>query len=129
MELEALQQVWPDIESLGAALVAVSPQTSKYSRKIIERHNLTFPVLSDPGNQIAKRFGLVFFLPDYLRELFLKFGADLTKFNGDESWTLPMPGRFVIRQDSIIVAADVDPDYTRRPEPVQIVAVLKSMGL
>lgn len=129
MELEALQKVWPDIESLGATLMAVSPQTAEYSREVVKRHNLTFPVLIDRGNQVAQRFGLVFTFPNYLRELYLKMGADVTKFNGDNSWRLPMPGRFVVREDFVIVAADVDPDYTRRSEPAQIVDVLKSMGL
>ena len=84
-------------------------------------------MLSDRGNQVARKFGLVFRLPDDLRALYEKFGADLAKFNGDDSWTLPMPGRFVIDSGSIIRSAEVDPDYTVRPEPSQTVAALKAL--
>ncbi len=58
----------------------------------------------------------------------MKFGIDLPTANGDDSWTLPMPARFVIDRSGMIRAADVDPDYTRRPEPADTVAVLRSLA-
>ena len=36
---------------------------------------------------------------NYLREVQKALGADLTQFNGEDSWTLPMPARYVIAQD------------------------------
>jgi peroxiredoxin len=111
----------------GATLVAISPQLEEYNRKITEQNHLTFDVLSDRGNQVAGRFGLAFKLPDDLRALYEKFGADLARFNGDDSWTLPMPGRFVIDGGSIIRSAEVDPDYTVRPEPSATVAALQTL--
>jgi peroxiredoxin len=69
----------------------------------------------------------VFRLPDDLSHLYLKFGADLPKFNGDDSWTLPMPARFIIGQDSTILSADVDPDYTVRPDPRATVEILRGL--
>lgn len=80
-----------------------------------ERH-LTFEILSDPGNQVAKKFGLVFSFPDELRQAYMKFGLDIPLHNGDDSWTLPMPGRFVIDKNATILSAEVSPDYTIRPE-------------
>ena len=70
---------------------------------------------------------MVFSLPDDLRKLYRKFGADLSKFNGDDSWTLPMPGRFIVARDGTIRGADVDPDYTVRPEPSRTVELLKTL--
>ncbi len=84
-------------------------------------------MLSDRGNQLARRFGLAFELADDLRALYAKFGVDLEKFNGDDSWMLPMPGRFVIDRGSIIRSAEVDPDYTIRPEPSRTIEVLKAL--
>ena len=69
----------------------------------------------------------MFSLPDDLRKLYRKFGADLPKFNGDDSWTLPMPGRFIVARDGTIRGADVDPDYTVRPEPSRTVELLKTL--
>jgi peroxiredoxin len=124
--LEALQAVVPDIKSLGASIVVISPQLDKYSRQVIEKNNLTFSVLCDKGNEVASLFGLTFTLHEDLREVYRKFGIDLERFNGDDSWTLPMPGRFVLDHKGIILSVDVNPDYTKRPEPRDIIQTLKS---
>ena len=116
----------PDIEAIGASIVAISPQIEKYSKQIAKKNNLTFSVLGDKGNKVASQFGLVFSLPDDLRGLYVKFGIDLERFNGDDSWTLPMPGRFILDQQGTILSEDVNPDYTKRPEPVDIIEILKA---
>lgn len=72
-------------------------------------------MLRDESNQVAEKSGLTFTLPEDLRAIYLKFGIDLAKGNGDGTWRLPMPARFVGRS-GLIRAADADPDYTRRPE-------------
>ena len=105
--------------------MAISPQLPKYSGITARKHNLTFDLLSDVGNKVARKFGLVFELPDYLRRLYLELGTDLKRYNGDDSWTLPMPGTFVIDENSIIRHAEADPDYTIRPDPEHILEVLK----
>jgi peroxiredoxin len=84
-------------------------------------------LLSDPGNQVARKYNLVFQFPDELRKVYLSFGTDLEKFNGDKSWTLPMPARFVIDQSGIIRSADVSADYTIRPEPTDTIKVLRCL--
>jgi peroxiredoxin len=84
---------------------------------LIDRHRLSFDLLRDPGNAYADSLGLCYTCPDYLREIYLGFGLDLAKHNGEDSWRLPMPGRLVIDTHGIIRAVDVNPDYTRRPEP------------
>lgn len=119
----------PEIKALGANLVVISPQLEQYSRQVAKQNYLTFEVLSDPGNRVAALFGVAFQLPADLAAVYKEIGADLERFNGDDAWTLPMPGRFVIRQDSLIAAADVDPDYTDRPEPERIIAALKTLAL
>ena len=125
MELKALQAALPDFEALGAKLVAISPQTAVNSRKSVRQNALGFPILSDTHNDVAASFGLRFELPDYLVELYKALKNDLPSFNGDPSWTLPMPGRFVIGQDGIILYAEVNPDYTRRPEPEDMLPALR----
>jgi peroxiredoxin len=126
MELQALQGALPSFRELGAQLVAISPQNAVNSRKSIRTNGLEFPILSDPGNETAAAFGLRFKLPDYLVELYKSLKNELPAFNGDLSWTLPMPGRFVIGQDGVILYAEVNPDYTHRPEPEDMLPVLRS---
>ena len=125
MELQALQETLPQFEALGAKLVAISPQNPVNSRKSVRQNNLTFPILSDPQNRVALDFGLRFEMPDYLIELYTSLKNDLPAFNGDPSWTLPMPGRFVVGQDGVILYAEVNPDYTRRPEPEDMLPALR----
>jgi peroxiredoxin len=112
-----LQQSLDDLKARGATLVAITPQRPEHSRSIMEKHAITFDLLSDPGNAYAAQLGLRFELPDDLREVYKGFGLDLPVLNGEGSWSLPMPGRFVIDARGVIRATDVDPDYTHRPEP------------
>lgn len=127
MELQALEAARADFEAAGARLVAISPQNRVNSRKSLRENALGFPILSDPGNETAAAFGLRFALPGYLVDLYKSLGNMLPLFNGDESWTLPMPGRFVIGSDGVIAYAEVNPDYTRRPEPADMLpAILRA---
>jgi peroxiredoxin len=128
MELQALEAARAEFERLGAKLVAISPQTPVNSRKSVRQNKLSFPILSDTNNDVASAFGLKFALPDYLVELYKGLKNDLPAFNGDPSWTLPMPGRFVIAPDRTIVYAEVNPDYTIRPEPEAMLPALKKVA-
>ena len=109
MELQALQAALPEFKKLGASLVAISPQTAVNSRKSVRQNALGFPILSDTHNDVAAAFGLRFELPDYLVDLYKGLKNDLPAFNGDPSWTLPMPARFVIGQDGMVLYAEVNP--------------------
>lgn len=77
---------------------------------------------------MAKKLGLVFEVSGELREIYLSLGIDLPRFNGEDSWTLPLPGRIVIDGAGVIRHVDVDPDYTVRPEPTETVALLQGMA-
>ncbi|WGS53043.1 AhpC/TSA family protein [Paraburkholderia sp. D15] len=124
-DLQALQASLPQLESRGAQLVAISPQTAPNSRRSQRENHVSFPILSDPGNEVAAAFGIRFKLPDYLADLYKTvFKNDLAVANGEASWTLPMPARFVIGQDGVILYAEVNPDYTRRPDPEELLPVL-----
>jgi peroxiredoxin len=129
VELAALQAVLPEITAAGATLVSISPQVEEHSQRAVRQNKITFDVLQDPGNQVAAQYGLRFALPDYLRPLYTGFGADLAKFNGDDSWTLPIPARFIIDQSGIIRSVDANADYSDRPEASATVDILKSLKL
>ena len=88
---------------------------------------MTFEILSDPGNEVAQRYGLTFQLTEDLKEVYLKFNIDLEKYNGDDSWTLPLPARLIIDGDGIIRYAEINADYTVRPEPEETIVALKNM--
>jgi peroxiredoxin len=129
MELEALQAVWPQLRAMGASLVAISPQLAQYGRAVRRRAKLEFDVLTDLHLRVAEAFGLAFTLPTDLEELYAAFGNTLDKFHDEPDFRLPMPARYVIAQDGRIRAADVNPDYTIRPEPQDTVAVVRELGV
>jgi peroxiredoxin len=124
LELEALNNVLPQINAADASLVVISPQLEALSQTMRQKLKLNFDILYDQGNRVASQFGLTFTLPEDLKGVYQKFGIDLKNANGDDSWTLPMPGRFLIDRQSTIRYASVDPDYSVRPEPDDVVKLL-----
>lgn len=127
LDLQALQAALPEIQARGAGLAAISPQTAANSRKSQRDHNLTFPLLVDERSGIAAAYGLRFSLPDYLIELYKGFKNDLPTVNDDPAWVLPMPARYVIGTDGVIAYAEVNPDYTYRPDPSELLPVLDKL--
>jgi peroxiredoxin len=125
LKLQAINDVLPQIRAHGANVVAISPQTPVSSRKSVRENGLSFPVLSDVGGEASAAFGLRFPLPGYLIDLYKRLRNDLPAFNDDPSWTLPMPARYVIGQDGVVLYSEVNPDYTRRPDPSDMFPVLE----
>lgn len=126
-DLQALEEVRSQIQARGAGLVAISPQTSANSRKSQRDNKLGFPILSDPGAAVAAEFGLRFSLPADLVEVYKQFGNDLPRINDEPSWVLPMPARYVIGTDGVIAYAEVNPDYTQRPDPSELLPVIEQL--
>jgi peroxiredoxin len=114
-----LQEILEDLEDNNATLVALTPQLPEHNQALVDKHALNFHLLSDPRNEYAAQLGLRFEVPGDVKEIYSAIGIDLPKFNGDESWTLPVPARLVVSSDGIIRATDIDVDYTRRPEPAK----------
>ncbi len=129
LELRALQQYLPQFKALGANLVAISPETPDNSLSTAEKNELTFEVLSDVGNQFAKKLGLVFTLHSTLRPIYENFGINLSAYNGDDSFELPIPATYVVTQDAKIVEAFIDPDYTKRLDPESIISTLEHLSI
>lgn len=127
LELLALKDRLPEMKSLGATLIAISPQTQSKALKTCKKNDLNFEICIDKGNQIAHQFGIVFTLNKELQSLYLKLGIDIAEWNGDDSYELPIPATFVIDSMGVIKAAFVKEDYSRRMEPANIIDFLKNM--
>src|SRR5437588_53352 len=110
--LEMWQQLLPRVQSASAQLVAISPQKQQHSFFTADQHQLRYPVLSDAGNQVARQFGLVYRLPDYLEQHYRRVFINLPNSNGDQSWELPMPATYIIGREGIVRFAFADPDFT-----------------
>ncbi len=128
IQLRAYQEILPEITALGGRLVAISPQLPDESLSTREKSALTFDVLSDAGNAVARSFGLVFSLAEELRQAMRANGKALPTINGDESWELPVPATYVVGPDRRIALAFVDVDYRTRLAPEEILATLRNVG-
>lgn len=124
-ELQAINEVLPQIRTHGANVIAISPQTLANNRKSVCGNGLSFPILSDVKGEISAAFGLRYSLPGYLIDLYRHRRIDLPAFNDDPSWTLAMPARYVIGHDGIVLYSEVSPDFTCRSDPRDMFAVLE----
>jgi peroxiredoxin len=124
-QVEAMNLILPEIKASGAALVAVSPQTVKQSFFMHDQHKLRFPLLSDVGNQLARRLGLTYRVPERQEAIYRRAFVNLPFTNGDESWELPIPATFIVDRDGTILYASANEDYTERPEPAEILRLVQ----
>ena len=122
-----MQQVTGVLRELDATICAITPQPPEATKPLIEKHKIGFDILSDRGNEYAAKLGLRFKLPDNLKQVYLSLGIDLAMRNGEDSWTLPMPSRFVIDRSGIVRATDIDPDYRYRPDPLKTIDDVKAL--
>jgi peroxiredoxin len=127
MELEALQGINSDVRALGAQIVVLTPELERYTRALHKKLNLTFDMLTDLHLKTAEQFRLVFMLPDYLRDLYKSFGNVPDRFHDEPEYRLPIPARYVVDKQGIIRAADVNADYTIRPEPSETLRRLRML--
>ncbi|MGA9393069.1 MAG: redoxin domain-containing protein [Candidatus Sulfotelmatobacter sp.] len=127
MELEALKEIDSEVQELGARIVVLTPELERYTRALRKKLNLPFDILTDLHLKTAELFGLVFTFPDYLRDLYKSFGSTLDRFHDELEYRLPMPARYVVDSNNLIRAADVNADYTIRPEPSETLRLLKEI--
>jgi len=125
-QMEAMNLIVPEIEQAGASLIAISPQTVKQSFFMHDQHKLHFPLFSDPGNLVARQFGLSYRVPEFQAEIYRSAFVNLPFTNGDESWELPIPATYILDCNRSVLYASANEDYTTRPEPGDIVAALRT---
>lgn len=133
IQLHAYQQRLHEIEELGAQLIAVSPEMPSYAEITMVKHQLTFKVLSDEGNKIARKYGIIWEVPEDEREAFSVWlkennnGKTLKDFNHQDSYELPVPATFVIAQDGTAIYAFKDVDYSQRADIEDILTALRTL--
>ncbi|VAX22767.1 hypothetical protein MNBD_NITROSPINAE02-1921 [hydrothermal vent metagenome] len=128
LEMKALQTALASIEKLGATLVAISPSLPEKSTGLGEKHSISFEILSDIGNKVAREYNVVFVMANELRPIYSQFGFDIENDTGNNSYEIPIPATYVVDTDGTIVSAFVDVDHTKRMEPSSIIETLESIA-
>ena len=124
-QMEAMNYIAPQVATAGATLVAISPQTEKQAFFMRDQHKLSFPLLADAHNEIARQFGLAYRVPEEQQGLYRSTFVNLPFVNGDASWELPIPATYVVDPSGTITFASVNEDFTERPEPLEILSFLE----
>jgi peroxiredoxin len=127
LQLKIYQEILPRIEAMGASLLAVSPNIPDHSLSMKEKHALSYEVLSDFDNQIAKQYKIVFSQSDAVADMGKKVGVDIAAFNGVAKREIPVPATFIIDRQGIIRFTFANGDYTKRVEPQTVLDALASL--
>jgi peroxiredoxin len=134
-ELELWRDLYPTVRERGALLVAISPQTRRQNDFAVQQHGLPFPVLSDPGSEVAALFGLAHTVPEPARRYFRSILVNIPFANSGltydtapaSAWCLPLPGLFLIRPEGptgTLAFAEAYADSHVRPDPDELLALL-----
>lgn len=127
LELKALESIANEIKALGANIIAMSPESIDHIRETKKNNGVSFDVYSDEGSRFAKELGLVFTLPKALQDIYLTFGIDVEKHNGESKFELPIPTTLIVKPNKEIVYIFADGDYSKRSEPTKLLEILKSL--
>ena len=121
-------ELLPELTRRRVALVAISSQRPDGSLTMRQKHELTFTVLSDPGNQVARAAGVLSAPSSQARAARLRLGLDLTTVSADGTAGVPTPTTIITDADHVARWAGIYPDYPTRAEPGQILAALGGAG-
>lgn len=126
-QLSGLQDRLGEFDAAGATVVAISPQTMDHTEATVTKDSVKFHMLSDEGFKVGEAYGVKYELPPAMKEQLKKYKLDLSKFNGGEGDSLPLTVSYVIDRQGVIRYAFIDPDYTKRASPDDLLAAVKQI--
>lgn len=128
VEHQALQKELKTIEDKNATLLAIHPQPHQYAQQLQEKLNLSYRLLSDPGQDVMTSYDVRFEIAPEVIDIYqTAFGLDLTQLNANGEWNLPVPATFVVDTDHVIKGRFFSHNYAQRMEPKDIVRVLENL--
>jgi peroxiredoxin len=125
ININALAQAHRKVSEEGGQIVAIMPDRQQFSSEIKIKGELPFPILTDMDNGYALSLNLAIWVGDEIQRM-MTGRHDLSEYQGNDSWMLPIPATFVVGQDGRIKARFVDPDYRKRMAIDDLLAALRA---
>jgi peroxiredoxin len=123
--LVQLREIEPELKNLGVQLLAISPDKPSKVRETIEKHKMSFILLSDSDMVAARSFRVAYKLDDQTLAEFKKYNIDVEDASGQRHHMLPVPAVFLVTTNGLIQFEYVNPDYKVRLDPELLVAAAK----
>jgi len=127
LELRALASIVGEINALNARIVSIMPDSAQFTDRYARQNEIPFPILSDIDLGYSLLLGLIFWVGADVRQLYEHAGVDLEKYQGNQTFFLPIAAKFIVGQDGLVKARQVNIEFRERMEPQAIVAVLKQL--
>lgn len=127
LELRSLAAINDEIRQLGARVVSIMPDTAVFTDEYAAKNQLPFPILSDMDLGYALSLGLIFWVGEEIQRLYQSAGVELERYQGNQGQFLPMAAKFIVGQDKLIKARQVNIEFRERMEPAAVLAVLREL--
>jgi peroxiredoxin len=125
ISIQTLARAQPRIAALGARMAAIVPDRQQFAAEMKSDSGVGFPILTDMDNGYAMSLNLAIWVGVEMTEYMLSIGRMLPEYQGNDTWTLPIPATFVVGQDGRIKARFADPDYRKRAAVEDLIAALR----
>jgi peroxiredoxin len=127
LELRSLAGIHDEIRALGARLVSIMPDTATYTDDYARQNRLPFPILSDMDLGYSLSLGLIFWVGPEIQRLYAELGVELEQYQGNSGQFLPMGAKFIVGQDGLVKARQVNIEFRERMEPQAVLAALRDL--
>ncbi|HET6468236.1 MAG TPA: peroxiredoxin-like family protein, partial [Geminicoccaceae bacterium] len=126
--LRALERARPEIEAAGGRLVAVAPETPAELRRTGAARGLGFLLLSDPDGRYARLCGVRYDESEQIEAVYRRLDAEFPVRDRALPWSLPLPAAYAVGRDGVIAHVFVDPDWSYRIEPIDLVRAVQALA-
>jgi peroxiredoxin len=128
LNADALARMEPEVTAAGGQIVAITPELQQFASELKSDSKVPFPILTDLDNGYALELNLLIWVDDEKRRAMTAAGWDISAYQGNDTWMLPIPATFVVAPDGVVKARFVDPDYRKRMAIEDILAAVRQIA-
>jgi peroxiredoxin len=123
-ELKAFQDSLGLIQTKGAQVIAITPETAEGIDSTIAKTGAVFRILHDEGMKTAAAYQVAFQVDERTVSRYKMAGIDLLKNNNQKTAMLPIPAVYIINKEGTVTFRFFDENYRNR---VSVQTILKNI--